>query len=517
MSGPEETLPDAGHLSERGAYLVLALFLIPLATAFAWWTFLPNDDTYIFLVYVKNVLSGNGLTYNGERVEGFSSVLWTAILTIAGLTRAPLPITAEVLSALFGLGSLLALYQLGRTVGLSPAKALLPPLLTAGTGDCAFYMSSGMETSLFTLLYLCGLQIAQGKPADQALRSVSLPLFLTLATLTRPEGALLAVVLLAYLGFACQSPGAALRCGVTMILLMFPVLLIKQQYYGEWLPNTYYAKIAGLGNLAHGIEYARATAPRYLVVLIPYVALLVYNLANRDWLTLRLALLPSMMWMMWSVYVVVRGGDTLVGARAFVPVIPLFHLSLIALARRIPSRISAPAAAIASVALAVGFTMDERVNVVKRSWRAAYPVRVQVGRYLHDHFPPDTLVVTNAAGIIPFYSELPTIDSLGLNNKYIAHYGHRDLSMPFGHQIGDGDYVMSLHPDVILFGSRGTKDPYHLVGDQEIWKNKEFQANYEPRPLVAGAFAYVKKEEHPVSNLIPSGAAVDLPSSKGYP
>ena len=42
------------------------------------------DDANIFFVYAKNLAEGNGLVYNtgGERVEGFSSLLWTLLLGV---------------------------------------------------------------------------------------------------------------------------------------------------------------------------------------------------------------------------------------------------------------------------------------------------------------------------------------------------------------------------------------------------------------------------------------------------
>ena len=40
------------------------------------------DDANIFFVYAKNLAEGHGFVYNagGERVEGYSSMLWTLIL-----------------------------------------------------------------------------------------------------------------------------------------------------------------------------------------------------------------------------------------------------------------------------------------------------------------------------------------------------------------------------------------------------------------------------------------------------
>ena len=42
------------------------------------------DDANIFFVYAKNFANGHGFVYNvgGERIEGFSSLLWTLLCTV---------------------------------------------------------------------------------------------------------------------------------------------------------------------------------------------------------------------------------------------------------------------------------------------------------------------------------------------------------------------------------------------------------------------------------------------------
>ena len=46
------------------------------------------DDANIFFVYARNFANGNGFVYHpgGERVEGFSSVLWVMICSLGYIT-----------------------------------------------------------------------------------------------------------------------------------------------------------------------------------------------------------------------------------------------------------------------------------------------------------------------------------------------------------------------------------------------------------------------------------------------
>jgi hypothetical protein len=70
--------------------IVLAAFSFCIAaTSFSFYK-LHNplngiDDANIYFVYARNLASGHGFVYNigGERVEGFTSLLWTVISALA--------------------------------------------------------------------------------------------------------------------------------------------------------------------------------------------------------------------------------------------------------------------------------------------------------------------------------------------------------------------------------------------------------------------------------------------------
>ena len=116
------------------------------AVVYARRVYAPCDDTYIYLVYAKNFLAGNGLTYNGIKIQGFTSTLWMLILLLGGVFPARLPVVAETLSAVSGLFVMVGAYWVSRRFGLSQIHALVVPVLLAGTWDFVFYMGNGMET-----------------------------------------------------------------------------------------------------------------------------------------------------------------------------------------------------------------------------------------------------------------------------------------------------------------------------------------------------------------------------------
>src|SRR5262249_35012416 len=103
----------------------------------------------------------------------------------------------------------------------------------------------------------------------------------------------------------------------------------------------------------------------------------------------------------------------------------------------------------------------------------------EVGRWLRDHAPPEAGIAVNAAGAIPYFSRLPTIDMLGLNDARIAHSDMPRMGegRP-GHEKGDGADVLSGSAYYTEFGSAlGSKDQV-FVGDKEIDRDPSFHARY---------------------------------------
>ena len=156
--------------------------------------------------YVKNLYNGNGLTYNGEKMQGFTSTFWMLLLIIAGLLPWELPKVAETLSGISGLFTIVATYIVGRRLGLSRSKALVAPLMLAGTWDFVFYMGSALEAVFFSGMLLLTTGIIVTKDAQSLARSFSVPLLVAATVLTRPEGIIVAGIVFIYLVINKKNP-----------------------------------------------------------------------------------------------------------------------------------------------------------------------------------------------------------------------------------------------------------------------------------------------------------------------
>jgi hypothetical protein len=76
-----------------------------------------------------------------------------------------------------------------------------------------------------------------------------------------------------------------------------------------------------------------------------------------------------------------------------------------------------------------------------------YDMFRELGTFLGQKYPGELLAV-DAAGKIPFYSGLRTIDILGLNDVKIAHSTFQTFIT--GHNKYEPDYVLSREPDLIV-------------------------------------------------------------------
>ena len=79
-----------------------------------------------------------------------------------------------------------------------------------------------------------------------------------------------------------------------------------------------------------------------------------------------------------------------------------------------------------------------------------------LGRFLGARHPGQTLAI-DAAGKVPFFSGLPTLDMLGLTDEFIAHKPVQYFRV-VGHDKFDTAYVLSRRPDLIAAWSSGGRD-----------------------------------------------------------
>ncbi|HSJ14322.1 MAG TPA: hypothetical protein VK939_07895, partial [Longimicrobiales bacterium] len=292
------------------------------------------DDTYIFLRYARNIAEGYGPVFNtGERVEGYTSPLWLAVLTVPALLSANLPLWA-LLSG--GLAGALTIALVARTGGFR--AGLLGAAFLATHPPLVYWSFSGMDT-----VPAAGLVLATLLAAERG-RLLLAGTLLGLAVLARPDAAW---CLPAVAGLVIWRLGwrAALRQSWQVALpaaaLVLTHLAWRIHYYGEWLPNTALAK-AGVP-LSLLIGSGAAYVARALVAYAPLVALALlarrYQFQPRDRLVA--LLLGGLAWFVLYVLMVIDALGQPVGLVAQL-VVAYGPMTLLALVPRAPRRAMPP-------------------------------------------------------------------------------------------------------------------------------------------------------------------------------
>jgi hypothetical protein len=473
---------------ETASRLALAALALLVSFSGMIWPSWLTDDAFISFRYAQNLVAGNGLVYNvGERVEGYTNFLWTMLAALALWLGGDLVLLSYISGVVLGLALLLLAYWLARRL-LGPGWGLVAALIVATSQSLLVYTArgSGLETGLFALLVLAGSACA----IQPRFRGALGPLF-ALATLTRPEGALLMGLTLLYIWFIGNKLSGdrslALRIRATLpalaayVLIVGPYFLWRMTYYGELLPNTFYAKTGGgLRQAGRGLIYTGAFAltlggPLLLLALAPLLG--GWRAAVKTWRGYLLLLVGIYM-----LYVVSVGGDHFPGDRFFVPLVPWIALLLAdgmawvyswlrghtPYARLAPAGLAILLLLYSANALNRGPVFDSIIKGDDESlgiWR-------ELGWWLHDHGAPGESMAASGAGAVAFYSDHETIDLLGLNDKHIARVQSADIGAgTAGHEKRDPDYVLNVRRptyipriwDEYFGGEAGLRGQYELI------------------------------------------------------
>ena len=484
--------PGRRWTRQPGLWAAVAVLLLH-----AWWLHGLAEDAFISFRFARHLAQGAGLTWNlgAAPIEGYTNFLW--VLVEAALIRAGadlirvMPLLGVVLAAI----TLILIYRtLVVRLGVHEWTAGFAALLLAASGPFATWATSGMETTLFTLLaWLAFDALVASRPTSPLIASA----WLVLATLTRPEGVLLAAVLLGASAVLARRHGSR----VSTYLLAAACYVVPVALYGAWrwhyfgwpLPNTFYAKTGGgLEQWMRGILLTGHFLFEFILPLVPWVFLVAWACGLPRWFSRRddVPLVSPAMCVaagvlaLVTLYIVAVGGDYMAMHRFFVVLLPFWYVALACLIDPlVRGRETAPQrqavlllAAWSLIATVVHSTPVDTLffvrpsqehgnyqGVVLERWHVA---RLSViGRYFATSSPGQGETLgTSAIGAIGYYADMPILDFHGLVDLHIAHapvppeFGGRRP----GHERHDWPYVLDQHPTFLMFSRDLTPQPIQL-------------------------------------------------------
>lgn len=460
-AGDPEPSPTRASRWIGGRKRVVGLLLAASTVLVGWVTRFRQDDAYISFRYARNLAEGEGLVYNpGERIEGYTNFLWTVVLAIPHRLGWDVVTVAHVLAIGAGVVTVVGTWVLAdRLLGRDDlALAAAAGLLLVH--PFVVYLTGGLETQWQTALVVSTACAVLGRAPHLPgpARLVAGSLLGAAACLTRMDSLLLVgPILLA--GWAPWRPdrrtpelpsGALLPAGAVLGTWVW----WKLAYYGAVLPNTASAKTTSLSEaVPRGILYLLMfLLLSGLVVALPLVA----RSAPSLWANAGLRLLAVVVGL-WSAYLVVVGGDFM-DFRFLVPVLPFVSIWVVA---SLPGaerwQVIALAVVVVSASVLKATLVGELGAVEMASqlearvagpdgWEAA-------GRALGVLAQPDgggPLIAVTAAGALPYVSDLPTLDLLGLTDRRPASAEWPAIRKPGHERIATLPYVLERGTDLLV-------------------------------------------------------------------
>ena len=315
-------------------FFFLSVYAIYRAIRLRW----VCDDAFISFRYARNLAKGQGLVFNaGEYVEGFTNLLWTLVLTPFAAAELDLVVVSQLLGVLCYSALLIDYWRQGRRL-IERVAASAGPAVTRAMGPWPWsiaaiavhyhlhvFATSGLETAMFTMLIFSGLiRVALAETPESGLRFAFV--LLSCACLTRPDGLLLYGIagLFALIRFRTRSLKTIVWLHLPFVILVGGSFVFRWFYYGDLLPNTFYAKSAHDPYPAQGFIYAGLYFAAYWLLAIFWIALVVAAVRAKENARWPLVLLATTSGA-WILYVVYVGGDFMF-ARFLVPITPVIAI-----------------------------------------------------------------------------------------------------------------------------------------------------------------------------------------------
>lgn len=517
---------DESGLRRWGAWALVAATVGILAVNASYYFPFLSDDALISFRYSERLASGAGLTWtDGPPVEGYSDLLWVLFIAAAHVFRIDSIFAARALDFI---GATIAIFFVSfspvrrsvrweRVVTGGLALALLAPLAVWSLGGLEHGFMSGL---IAATLWLLARAVGQGTTdlRDAFLAAV----VLAAIALCRVDGALFTGAAVLGVWMTGRRVVTSLRASAVVVAL--PALAVGGQalfrwfYYGALLPNTAHAKVnfnvdrvvLGFRHVGTGLS---AVWPLLIALALSIVVLRRHR--PRTWVTL-----PMCFAALWMLYLGAIGGDIFPGWRQLLlGLVPLAMALANAAEISVDDTEPTPRWIVPGI---VGFVLvslhsqsvdseNERAKIERWEWDG-----IEIGPLLRSAFGKQkALLAVDAAGALPYWSGLPSLDMLGLNDAYIAthpppSFGHGGI----GHELGDGKYVFEREPDVIAFNNAaGYHDPGFLSGRQMLGLGSSFFSRYQLVVVVAGRVRgelWVRREGGKVG-LIRSEDRVEIP------
>jgi MFS family permease len=484
---------------------VVILLFAAVALAHALWIGVVTDDAGISLAYARTLVHGHGLrlTEWSPRVEAFSDPLWVLWLAIPYTIHLDGPAFAHITGALLAGAAVVA-------IGYVPSHAeereprlldCVAPGILAFDTTYAFWGGAGLESGAFALaLSLTLLFLARERWRWSAV-------FAGFLGVLRPEGLLYAIVLAplhsparvqmqetSHTGGGTSPRARAFELIAWLSIAALPTaawVAFRRAWYGEWLPNSYYAKRSwDFGAFNYLLDWFTASPWHVALLVAPFA--FVSGKLRRTAAAALLACCATVTFILFS------GGDWMAEHRFVAHALPAAALAVgllpLALESIRPGVLSGIAAALLVAAAAAGAYAADPERRRDPVLPLAYVA--EQGRWFRREADrrglPHPKIAHFDIGGLALESGGEIIDLAGLADKYIGRVGYAARAQVREYVFGVvRPDMLNVHgPCVYLREDPRMQRDYQLAAIGlwgENWVRRS-QSSYETRPMDGKTF-----------------------------
>lgn len=407
------------------------------------------------------------------------------------------------------------------------ALAVYGTFLLALNYTFAGYATGGLETQLQCLLAVCLFwQSIRLRNEFKPISAVLFALCAVLSILCRLDSLIFTSVCYGFAFFTGERSDRRTSSGVWVGAFLLALLALwtcwRLSYFGQPLPNTFYVKAGGL-HIVDGLKFFATFAWSYWIGPFHFALLGFLWVKSRDLPAVRflIVLLGT-----WCAYVLYVGGDFM-EFRFMVVVMPVF----VALLMR---GLAEPTLRVwAGLSLLTQFVnphpnweahdLKTNSSIPKLAHEISGPTGwIAIGKKLHQAFGANSNVVigVTAAGAIPYYSELETVDMLGLNDREVTQRGLRVKDRP-GHEVKatvallreKGVNLVFSHPQLVPLNDVAHLQRYAYYFKWHFRADPEFPTAYQGAKLVA---IPLNEDTGVIAWYLTPSAQVDAAASAGH-
>ncbi|MFA7173779.1 MAG: glycosyltransferase family 39 protein [Kiritimatiellia bacterium] len=427
---------EAVHKFFSNRKVVALALLLFMALLLAVHNRFVQDDAFISFRYAQNLAEGNGLVWNvGERVEGYTNFLWTVLLVPSFWLGVDIVAYSYLLSIFAYLITLLVGFLIAARVWGDKFAGFVTVFLLAANFSFSSYATGGLETQFGIAMLLCFVWVIFKSAESNSLKwSILAGVLAAFSIMTRMDSLLFVAPLSLYVLLACKpvehrhvirkAVVYGLSAGGPLLLW----LILRHAYYNDWVPNTFHIKTQGSSWIRGGYYQLLFYTMYGLVVPIGVSIFRFRALMDLCKEKLMAALMLAALGL-WGLYLLKVGGGfmefrLMMCSFAFTAILlsGLWCGSVIGRHAKILIMLLLICGSVVHAAMQYPYPCIQSVSELKKYHKEWEEVADCLNRAFGKNSSRVKIGVT-CAGVIPFYTGMPALDLLGLNNRHIAEHG----------------------------------------------------------------------------------------------